>query len=120
MHPVLLPFAPQWSSTGTLAADIDEALRLHGRERTREHVPRGARLARMLAKRFGVDPQHAESAALLHDIGGIVPREQMVVLCEQLGLSIWPEERQVPMLLHARLSEVLAREVYGVTEGAML
>ncbi|WP_309572298.1 bis(5'-nucleosyl)-tetraphosphatase (symmetrical) YqeK [Deinococcus sp.] len=103
-----------------LAADVDSLLAAHRCTITREHVPRVAREAVILARRFGVDPEAARAAALLHDVGGIVRRADMVALCESLGLPVVPEERQVPMLLHARLSVVLARERYGVTDAATL
>lgn len=98
---------------------MDALLHAYGREITREHVPRVARAARILAQRFGVNPDQAEIAALLHDIGGIFRRSEMVGLCEALGLTVLPEERQVP-LLHAKLSVVLARDLYGVTDPGAL
>lgn len=105
---------------GDLAADVDALLAAHGCEITREHVPRVAREAVGLATRFGVDPAAARTAALLHDVGGIVRRSDMVALCETLGLPVVPEERQVPMLLHAKLGVVLARGRYGVSEPDVL
>lgn len=116
----LAPYTARLSVTGNLAQDVDIAFLTYGNRITREHVPRVARLAPELARRFGVDPQAAETAALLHDIGGVVPRGSMVYLCHQLGLSVRPEELQVPMLLHARISEIIAAEVYGVTDPAVL
>ncbi|GAA5534717.1 bis(5'-nucleosyl)-tetraphosphatase (symmetrical) YqeK [Deinococcus aluminii] len=106
--------------TGNLVYDVDTLLAAHGRERIREHIPRVAREARRLAGRFGVNPDRAEAAALLHDLGGIFERGGMVDLCLSLGLPMEPEERQVPMLLHAKLSEVLARELYGVKDAGVL
>ncbi|GGO32358.1 putative HD superfamily hydrolase involved in NAD metabolism [Deinococcus humi] len=106
--------------SGELAADVDALFAAHSRGITREHVPRVAREAGRLAQRFDVDPHHAEIAALLHDVGGIVSGAKMPALCESLGLPIVPEERQVPMLLHAKLSVMLARELYGVTDAGIL
>ncbi|GHF45714.1 putative HD superfamily hydrolase involved in NAD metabolism [Deinococcus metalli] len=105
---------------GDLAADVDALLAAHGRDVTREHVPRVAREAVRLARRFGVDVGAARTAALLHDVGGIVRRADMVALCRALALPVEAEEEQVPMLLHAKLSVVLARERYGVTDPAAL
>lgn len=105
---------------GDLAADVDMLLAAHHRTITREHVPRVAAEAVTLARRFGVDPEAARTAALLHDMGGIVRRADMVGLCETLGICVEPEERQVPMLLHAKLSVVLAQERYGVSDPAVL
>ncbi len=106
--------------SGDLAADVDALFAAHHREITREHVPRVVQEALRLARRFDVDPHRAGTAAILHDVGGIVTGAQMPALCESLELPIVPEERQVPMLLHARLSVVLARELYGVTDTGVL
>ena len=100
--------------TPDLAADVDTVLAAYGRDITREHVPRVTRMAEELAVRFGVDVQAARTAALLHDIGTIFKRSEMVTVCEALGLPVEQEERQVPMLLHAKLSVVVAREWQGV------
>ena len=106
--------------SGALARDVDRLLAAHGREQTREHVPRVTAKARELAARFGVEVERAETAALLHDIGGIFERSEMVGLALGLGLPVRPEERQVPLLLHARLGEVLAHDLYGVTDPGIL
>ena len=88
--------------TGHLAADIDRLFEWYGREITREHVPRAAAEAHRLARRFGVQPEQAKQATLLHDIGSVFQRSEMIELCEALGLPVLDEERQVPMLLHAK------------------
>lgn len=103
-----------------LAADVDALLAACGKTVIREHVPRVAQEAETLARRFGVDPALAQEAALLHDLGGIVPREVMVPLSERLGLPVCPEKRRVPLLLHAGLSVVIARRRYGVHDPAVL
>ncbi len=103
-----------------LAADVDALLAACGREIIREHVPRVADEAARLARHFGVDPLAARTAALLHDLGGVVPRGDMVALCESLDLPVLAEERQVPLLLHAALSVVIARDRYGVHDPDIL
>lgn len=120
MQPRLEDLIARFPRSQDLASDVDTLLAAHGREVTREHVPRVARQADELARRFGVDPGQAVQGALLHDIGGIFPRSEMAPLCDSLGLPVEPEERQVPLLLHAKLSVVLARELYGVTDAEVL
>lgn len=106
--------------TGTLAADVDRVLAAFGREVTRHHVPRVTQRAEELALQFGVDVHAARTAALLHDLGGIFRRDEMVDLCTALELPVVPEERRVPLLLHAKLSVVLAREWQGVDSPEIL
>lgn len=105
---------------GDLAHDVDALEALHGREITREHLHRVAPLARQLAERFGLDPVRAETAAWLHDIGGVFAYPEMVGACEALGLTVLPEEARAPMLLHQKLSALIAREVFGVEDEEML
>lgn len=106
--------------SGDLAADVDALFATHGREKTREHVPRMAHAVMMLARWFGVDSGAAQTSALLHNIGGIVAWADIVALSESLNLPIVTEERRVPMLLHAKLGVVLAHELYGVTDTGIL
>jgi predicted HD superfamily hydrolase involved in NAD metabolism len=107
----IMSFFPR---TGDLPADVDRVLAAFGREVTRQHVPRVTQRAEQLALHFSADVQAARTAALLHDLGGIFRRDEMVELCTALELPIEPEERRVPLLLHAKLSVVLAREWQGV------
>ncbi|WP_189011319.1 bis(5'-nucleosyl)-tetraphosphatase (symmetrical) YqeK [Deinococcus malanensis] len=104
----------RFPTTENLATDVDWVLAAYGREVIREHVPRVTQRAEELALRFSVDVQAARTAALLHDIGGIFRRDEMLALCKALELPIEPEEERVPLLLHAKLSVVLAREWQGV------
>ncbi len=120
MSPALAPFVLQVPHTGHLAQDVDAAFLAYGNRITREHVPRVAKMASKLARRSGVDVAQAETAALLHDIGGVVPRSEMVSLCRALGLRVRVEEEQVPMLLHGRIGGVIARDVFGVYNSAVL
>ncbi len=120
MHPRLAAVLNGVSLTGDLARDTDALFAQAGSRITREHVPRVARLAQELAGRFGLDPDQAVTAAYLHDVGGAFPRSEMVAACTDLGLIVLPEERQVPMLLHQKLSAELAREAFGVTDAAVL
>ncbi|CAM3874049.1 bis(5'-nucleosyl)-tetraphosphatase (symmetrical) YqeK [Deinococcus frigens] len=106
--------------SGDLAADVDALFAAHGREKTREHVPRMAHAAVTLARWSGVDPQAARTAALLHDLGGIVAWSKITALCQSLNLPVVDEERRVPMLLHAKLSVVVARELYGIKDETIL
>ena len=120
MRPRLAAVLNGLTLTGDLARDTDALFALSGSRITREHVPRVARLAGELAGRFGLDPEQARAAAYLHDVGGAFPRAEMVDACSELGLEVLPEERQVPMLLHQKLSAELAREAFGVRDAALL
>ena len=71
-----------------------------------------------LADRYGIDPEKARLAALLHDCAktGEPPLE----LAERLGVEPDDWERAVPDILHARLGAIIAREEYGVKDADTL
>mgnify|MGYP001102186671 CR=1 FL=1 len=73
-----------------------------------------------LAKRFGCDPEQAASAALLHDLGRLVPAHEYLDLAETFNLEILPEEKQFPDLLHQKLSRVIAVETFNITDKEVL
>jgi predicted HD superfamily hydrolase involved in NAD metabolism len=73
-----------------------------------------------LAARFGVDEQRAETAGWLHDISAIFPISHRAYFARQLGLDVLPEEEAVPMILHQKLSIVVAREIFCITDEVVL
>ena len=79
-----------------------------------------ARESLRLADLFHADPSAAEQAALLHDISAVIPDAARLNAARQWGLSILAEEEAYPMLLHQKLSAVLAREVFGVSDEIVL
>lgn len=106
--------------TGAVREDMIALLTLHGQQHTIGHGLRVAAEVRVLAERFGADPQKAEMAGWLHDISAVIPNGERVPLAERLELDILPEERRLPMILHQKLSAVIARELFGVDDPAIL
>jgi HD superfamily phosphohydrolase YqeK len=49
-----------------------------------------------------------------------VPNEERIALAEELGLAVLPEERAAPMIVHQKLSAVIAQHVFGVHDAAVL
>lgn len=120
MNENLLPYFAQFLLTGNLPQDVTAVLIHYHLPKVAEHVARVAREARQLATRFGADLDQAETAAWLHDIGGVIPNATRVALCAPLGIPVLPGEAAFPMILHQKLSVVVAQEVFGVTETAVL
>lgn len=72
-----------------------------------------------LARRFGLDVEQARLAGLLHDCAREFPNERLQGEAERRGLAIGEVERSMPLLLHAPLGALLARERYGVEDEAV-
>lgn len=120
MHPQLQPYFAQFSITGDLARDVTAVLIHHQLPKVARHVSRVAQEARRLAAQFGADAIGAETAGWLHDISGVIPNAARVDLCQAFNIPILPGEADFPMILHQKLSAVVAREVFGVTDTAVL
>ena len=73
-----------------------------------------------LAQKFGVSPEQASTSALLHDISRIFSKDEYVELAEIYDLEILEEEKQVPDLLHQKLSRVIAVESFNITDKEVL
>jgi predicted HD superfamily hydrolase involved in NAD metabolism len=115
-----LPFLEGLRLSGDVRADMAVLLVHHGYPKTVEHCVRVAEQARRLATRFGQNEGQAEIAGWLHDASTIVPLAQRVALARQCGLAVVSEEVAAPMLLHQKLSAALAREVFRITDAAIL
>ena len=88
-----------------------------------EHTLAVARMALALAERHGLDAERAVLAGLLHDCGRAVPAPQLAAFCRRRRLAVpalAETAERAPILLHAHASEDRARDVYGVTDEAVL
>lgn len=95
-------------------------LREHLSPESAAHSERVAACARALADRFGVDPDGAELAGLLHDYARDEPREGLVAIAEGMGMTVLPVEREHPYLLHSRVGAAhVRRDLPGVGEAVL-
>ena len=120
MHLKLQPYFAQFSLSGELGRDVTAVLIHHQLPKVAGHVSRVAQEARRLAIQFGADPMGAETAGWLHDISGVIPNNVRVELCQTFNVPVLSGEAAFPMILHQKLSVVVAREVFGVTDTAVL
>jgi predicted HD superfamily hydrolase involved in NAD metabolism len=109
-----VPYIQGIELTGDIRADMTRLLTHHGYLKTVGHCVRVAAKAKQLATRFGQDEGKAEIAGWLHDISAMIPLERRVTLAQQLGLEVLAEEVALPMILHQKLSAVMAREIFQI------
>jgi nicotinate-nucleotide adenylyltransferase len=80
------------------------------------HVTGVESQAVMLAMQWGVDPETAAVAGILHDITKAQSKEKQLKLCEKYGILLEKAEKDNPSLLHARTGAALAKERFGVSD----
>jgi predicted HD superfamily hydrolase involved in NAD metabolism len=108
------------AGTGNLRTDMAAFLTARGFPKTAGHCAAVAAEARRLAARFGEDPARAEAAGLLHDISAPIIDSERLATAEAWGLEVLAEERAYPMIIHQKLSAVIAREAFGVNDAGVL
>ncbi|MDT2815279.1 bis(5'-nucleosyl)-tetraphosphatase (symmetrical) YqeK [Vagococcus carniphilus] len=89
-------------------------------EKIAKHSLEVATEAKRLAPKFQIDEEKAYLAALLHDIGNVVPSDKQLLLAKELKLHVVEAEEILPFLLHQKLSAYLAEKIFFVTDQELL
>lgn len=97
-----------------------EAVRAKLRPERFTHSLHVAEEARLLAQKYGADPEKAYTAGILHDIMKNSPREEQLAVLEQAGVTLTADERANPKLWHAIAGEAYARTVLQVRDADIL
>ncbi|HFK1449889.1 MULTISPECIES: bis(5'-nucleosyl)-tetraphosphatase (symmetrical) YqeK [Bacillus cereus group] len=109
-----------FTPTGKIENDIKAFLLKYNKEVTYKHLIRVANEARKIAVKYHVNEEKAAIAGYLHDISAIFPNEDRIVVAEQFGIEILQEEREFPMIIHQKLSRVIAEQLFKVTDEEIL
>ena len=115
----LRPYLAHIPLTQHTPTDVVTILEAYNYNKIARHVGEVAAEIRRLTTMFDAAPDLA-LAGWLHDVSAIIPNADRVALCHHFGLEVLPEEQQVPMLLHQKLSAVMAEQVWGITDEAIL
>ncbi len=106
--------------TGDLHKDTYNLLILHNRKIVAEHSKSVAEECRRLAIKFGVNDKDAEIAGLLHDISAIFPFQQRLEISNLLGIQVLKEEDEFPLILHQKISQVMAKDIWNINDDQIL
>ncbi|OPJ64025.1 bis(5'-nucleosyl)-tetraphosphatase (symmetrical) YqeK [Clostridium oryzae] len=120
MNKIFTSITSDFEFTGNVKKDSYDLLIKHGRFVIAEHTLRVVAKARSLAAKYGIDEEAAELAALLHDIGGVYPNSERLQIAELLGLKVLKEEKELPLILHQKISKVMAKDIFGITDKTVL
>lgn len=105
---------------GDIEKDSYNLLIKYNCSKTAEHSLRVARKAKSLAKIYEVDENLAQISGYLHDISGIIPNKNKLDVAKALGIEILSEEEKFPMILHQKLSKIIAREIFNIEDSLVL
>ena len=79
-----------------------------------EHSVRVYETAIKMAEHYHADVKKVAVAAMIHDCGRQIPKEDSVAKAKELGIPVDPVEAAQPILLHAKLGVYYAVHKYGV------
>ncbi|MCU0519476.1 MAG: bis(5'-nucleosyl)-tetraphosphatase (symmetrical) YqeK [Anaerolineae bacterium] len=117
---LLAPWHSPVPLTGVLAFDVPRYLDALSCAFTAAHCADVAEEARALAGSYGADPARAEAAGWLHDVSAVIPRARRIEIAQGLGVPVLPEEQAAPVILHQKLSAVLAEAIFGIDDARVL
>jgi predicted HD superfamily hydrolase involved in NAD metabolism len=69
-------------------------------------------LARELAKKYGINVEAAALAALTHDLAKDFPPQEQLEKARKWKLIYYPEDLQIPQVLHGRLAAYILKKEY--------
>ncbi len=102
--------------TGDLHKDTYNLLFLHNRQIVAEHSKAVAKECKTLARKFGLNEEMAEIAGLLHDISAIFPFGKRLEVSNALGIQVLKEEETFPLILHQKISQVMAKDIWNISD----
>lgn len=108
------------SLTGDLEHDVLTFLAHHDCPRTAAHSADVAAEAARVAARIGADRELAAQAGWLHDISAVFPTSTRAQVARTFGVEILPEEDAFPLIIHQKLSVVLARGIFEIIHPEVL
>jgi predicted HD superfamily hydrolase involved in NAD metabolism len=106
--------------TGDIKQDVYSFLIKNKRFIIAEHSLHVAKRAKLIAKQYSLDEESAEISGLLHDIGGVYSNEERIEICKALGIDILPEEEKLPLILHQKISKIMAKEIFNIDSEEIL
>lgn len=106
--------------SGVLKTDVKAFFCHHNQLALYQHTKRAVKKGRKLTKKDDVDAAALEIALYLHDIGRVLPLDEMANFLEMEGVTISEEERKYPDILHGLVSACIAQTVFRVADEAVL
>ncbi|OAB47168.1 bis(5'-nucleosyl)-tetraphosphatase (symmetrical) YqeK [Paenibacillus antarcticus] len=120
MHTIFENLTKKIEFTSDLKRNIHLFLTINKCPQTADHCIDVGTEARRLAFMFEANHEAAEIAGWLHDISAVFPNSERIDISRQLQIDILPEEELFPMIIHQKISKVMARDIFGITDQEIL
>lgn len=115
MHSILANLVESFEQSEDIEKDARHFLELHNFPLIAEHSIRVGNESRRLAREFGADEESAAISGFLHDISVVFPNNERIRVSKELGIDILPEEETFPLIIHQKISKIMAREIFNIS-----
>lgn len=120
MHSLLIKLKDKYNSNVDTYKNCQDILNKYNKNIVLSHSLAVSNEAKRLAEIFGENVVAAGLAGILHDISAVIPNEIKIEVAESLGLYIYQEEREFPLVIHQRLSKAISSKIFGITDTVIL
>ncbi|MCL2407048.1 MAG: HD domain-containing protein [Defluviitaleaceae bacterium] len=108
------------NNTGDIQSDVRSLFYSKNKEKTYTHSKNVAEMNVKIAKQYGLDKDVSELCGYFHDISAVISPHNMMRYATESSWYIDEAETRYPFLLHQRISQVITRESFGVTDERIL
>ena len=106
--------------TSDIKADVENLLTANNKAKTFNHVKAVAEMNIKIAEQYALDRKICELCGYLHDISAVVAPGDMLVYATEKGWHLDEAETKHPLLLHQRVSKLIAEQDFGITDERIL
>ncbi|CEN23267.1 HD superfamily hydrolase [[Clostridium] sordellii] len=106
--------------TNDLKKSITEFLELNNCLDTISHSIEVANYAKDISCRYSIRSELAEMSGLLHDISAVIPNNKRIEVSNILGIEIYDEERKMPLIIHQKISKIIAQDIFKINDTSIL
>lgn len=106
--------------TGDFKKDIKSYFLMHDELDKYEHTLDVVKELYNIEKQLGSIEPGSEIACYCHDLGRVVNNDEILEFCIENNIEITDEEKQMPSILHQKISKVIAKSVFGIEDKDIL
>jgi len=114
------PYVNLTEITGDIAADVKKLLTANDKEETYIHSRAVAETNVKIAEMYQLDSDLCRLSGYLHDISAVVNADDMLQYIKENDMFLDEAEGKYPFLIHQRISKMIARDWFKITNGAAL
>ena len=106
--------------TGDVVMDIKNFLLDNDKSKTLKHVIDVANTNSKIAEKYGLEKNLCILCGYLHDISAVIKPQDMLNYMVENNLFIDESERKYPFILHQRISRLIAKNFFNISDEVIL